>query len=312
MRKYRFLEVDVFTKKRFGGNQLAVYVDGQSINDDTMQQIAQEMNFSETTFVLPSDSTEADWKVRIFTPTRELPFAGHPTLGTAYVLAQEGMIDLKEPHTDINLELGVGIIPVKLEVSNKIIGFIQMGQPLPTFGPTYDNIGKVAEALSIDVHEIEATGLPVEVVSCGLPYLIVPINSLHAIETMKPSLSLIEEIHAEIGRVGIFVFSKELLPSIPQGQEDSDLHVQSRMFFMGHGLREDPATGSANGPLGCYLAKNGVVEPKPNIKIISEQAYQMKRPSTVYIDIGMDRNEIVDVRVGGHVVSVAEGTLFVD
>ena len=315
MRENRYLTVDVFTEDRFGGNQLAVFVDGKGLTTEEMQNIAQEMNYSETTFIMPPETPEALWKVRIFTPTRELPFAGHPTLGTTFVLAKEGMIGLKEPQTEIILELGIGNIPVKLDVINqqsRQIGFIQMGQNNPTFGPIYDNHKKIAEALSIDVKEIESTDLPVEVVSCGLPYLIVPINSLKAIESMKPSLSIIEEIHDELGRVGVFVFSKETDPSIDKTKDSPDLWVQSRMFFKGVGLREDPATGSASGPLGCYLVKNKAIPSKPTVKVISEQGYQMKRPSTVHIDVGIENNEIVDVRVGGHSVLVAEGTLFVD
>jgi len=149
MRKYRFLHVDVFTETRFGGNQLAVFVDGQSLSTEEMQKIACEMNFSETTFVLPPERPEADWKVRIFTPGRELPFAGHPTLGTAYVLAQEGMVELKEPQTTMNLELGIGIVPVELEVTNQKIGFLQMKQQKPTFGRRLNQIARIAEALAI-------------------------------------------------------------------------------------------------------------------------------------------------------------------
>ena len=122
MRTYRFLNVDVFTQQKFGGNQLAVLIDGRSLNDDTMQQIAQEMNFSETTFILPTENEAANWKVRIFTPSKELPFAGHPVIGTAYVLAQQGMVELTEPKTKITLELGIGLVNVEIEVTNQAGG----------------------------------------------------------------------------------------------------------------------------------------------------------------------------------------------
>ncbi|MFQ6123974.1 MAG: PhzF family phenazine biosynthesis protein [Candidatus Heimdallarchaeota archaeon] len=319
MRKHRFFHVDVFTETRFGGNQLAVFVDGQSLSAEEMQKIACEMNFSETTFVLPPESPEADWKVRIFTPGRELPFAGHPTLGTAYVLAQEGMVGLKEPQTAMKLELGIGIVPVELEVTNQKIWFLQMEQQQPTFGQRLNQIARIAEALAIDVHEVEATGLPVEVVSCGLPFLYVPVKSLRALENMKPNLSLLEDLCAKMEATGVFVFSRETVhlepttsSSIVPGKDLPDLRVHSRMFAPGVGVHEDPATGSASGPLGCYLVKNGVVPFKSKIKIISEQGYEIRRPSTLYIEIGMTTNNITDVRVGGYVVLVVEGTLFID
>lgn len=211
MRKYRFLHVDVFTEVRFGGNQLAVLVDGQSLRTEEMQKIALEMNFSETTFVLPPKSTEANWKVRIFTPRSEIPFAGHPTLGTAYVLAKEGMVELKEPKTTINLEMGVGIIPVELDVANKKIGFIQMRQQKPTFGLRLNQIARIAEALSIDIHEVEETGLPIEVVSCGLPFLYVPIKSLHTVEQLRPDFVLLGNICEEMGARGAFIFTQETI-----------------------------------------------------------------------------------------------------
>lgn len=319
MRKYRFLHVDVFTEVRFGGNQLAVLVDGQSLSTEEMQKIALEMNFSETTFILPPESAEANWKVRIFTPRTEIPFAGHPTLGTAYVLAQEGMLELKEPKTTINLEMGVGIIPVELDVANKKIGFIQMGQQIPTFGQRLNQIARIVEALSVDIHEVEETGLPVEVVSCGLPFLYVPIKSLHAVEQIRPDFTLLGNICEEMGARGAFIFTQETVQSASTNasgtdsdKEIPDLRVHSRMFAPGVGVYEDPATGSASGPLGCYLVKNRVISSKPKIKIISEQGYEIRRPSTLYIEIGMTGNDIIDVRVGGYVVPVVEGMLFID
>jgi len=311
MHKYQYVHVDVFTKAQFGGNQLAVVVDGQGLSTEQMQKIAREFNFSESTFILPPEDPEADWKVRIFTPAREIQFAGHPTLGTAYVLAKEQMIKLREPQIEINLEMGVGVIPVTLEVKDQEVGFIQMGQQRPSFGQQYMNFEKMAKSLSIDVQEIKTTRLPIEEVSCGRSYLFVPINSLSSIETMKPSQALVEEIRREVGEMGFFVFSQETVKSEVPDQNDCDLRVQSRMFTIGVGLHEDPATGGASGPLGCYLIKNGVIPPKPKVKVVSEQGYQINRPSTVHIDIGMEDNEIVDVRVGGAVVLIAEGTLFI-
>lgn len=319
MRTFRFQHVDVFTKVRFGGNQLAVFVDGRDLRTEEMQKIAQEMNFSETTFVFPPTQAEADWKVRIFTPKTEVPFAGHPTLGTAYVLAKEGMIKLTEPKTTILLEMEVGCIPVELEVVDQEIGFIQMGQNIPSFGQKLKQVARIAEALSIEIREVEATGLPVEVVSSGLPFLFIPIKSLETVENLQPNFTLLGTICEELGGKGAFVFTQKSTKgdstkfSDPESDKEiGDLRVHSRMFGTGVGIQEDPATGSASGPLGCYLIKNKVIPAKQKVRIISEQGVEIQRPSILYIEIEMTKNEITDVKVGGYVVPVVEGNLFVD
>lgn len=319
MRTYRFQHVDVFTKVQFGGNQLAVFVDGRNLSTEEMQKIAQEMNFPETTFILPPKHAKADWKVRIFTPKTEVPFAWHPTLGTAYVLAKEGMVEIIEPKTTILLELEVGIIPVELEVVNQEIGFIQMVQHIPSFGQELKQVARITEALAIDTQEVAGTGLPVEVVSSGLPFLFIPIKSLQTVENMKPNFALLGTICEELGGKGAFIFAQKSTKqdstkfSDPElDKEIADLRVHSRMFGTGVGIQEDPATGSASGPLGCYLIKNRVIPTKPKVRIISEQGYEIQRPSILYIEIGMTKNEITDVRVGGYVVPVVEGNLFVE
>ncbi len=215
--------------------------------------------------------------------------------------------------------MGVGIIPVELDVLNNKIGFIQMRQQKPTFGQRLNQISRIAKALSIDIHEVEETKLPVEVVSCGLPFLYVPIKSLHTVEQMRPDFVLLGNISEELGARGAFIFTQETVQPFSinssgtvSDKEIPDLRVHSRMFAPGVGVYEDPATGSASGPLGCYLVKNGVIPPKPIVKIISEQGYEIERPSTLYIEIHMVDNDIVDVRVGGYVIPVAKGTLFVE
>ena len=318
MRTYRFLHVDVFTEVRFGGNQLAVFVDSQGLSTEEMQKIANEMNFSESTFILPPESAEANWKVRIFTPRAEIPFAGHPTLGTAYVLAKEGMVELKNPKTTIMLEMKVGLIPVELEVINQKIGFLEMTQNLPTFGQELKDIARIAKALSIDIHDVE-NGLPVEVASSGLPFLFVPVKTLRAINQIKPNVSQLEGLCEEMEAIGAFVFTKDIvqLEGKRPSKKDSDknlldMRVHSRMFAPLVGVPEDPATGSASGPLGCYLIKNGVISPKSRIRVLSEQGYEMGRPSALYIEIGMVENEIINVKVGGYVIHIAEGSLFIE
>jgi trans-2,3-dihydro-3-hydroxyanthranilate isomerase len=180
MRKLRYHLVDVFTNRQFGGNPLAVFTNGRGVPAETMQRIAKELNLSETTFVLPPQDAANDYRVRIFTPGEELPMAGHPTVGTTFILAREHMIERGADMTTIKLEEAVGTIPVNIEWRDGEAGFIQMRQPLPTFGARVEDVGAVAEMLSVEPRDIAETNLPIEVVSCGVPFLFVPLRSLAA------------------------------------------------------------------------------------------------------------------------------------
>jgi trans-2,3-dihydro-3-hydroxyanthranilate isomerase len=306
LRKLRYHLVDVFTDRQFGGNQLAVFTNGRGISAETMQAVAKELNLSESTFVLPPDDAANDYRVRIFTPGQELPMAGHPTVGTTFVLAREHLIPRGEEgaETEIKLEEGVGTIPVRIEWRDGAARFIEMRQPRPTFGPRVEDVRAVAEMLSIDPEEIAATNLPLEVVSCGVPFLYVPVKSLRAVQEIKFRVDVWESRLKPTVPPEVFIFTRET--------EFAGSTVHSRMFAPGMGIWEDPATGGASGPLGCYLVRYGVVGCDGWADITSEQGIEMGRPSFIKIRIAREGDEITDVRVGGECRFMGEGYLEVE
>ncbi|HLL70245.1 MAG TPA: PhzF family phenazine biosynthesis protein [Pyrinomonadaceae bacterium] len=308
MRKLRYHLVDVFTNRQFGGNPLAVFTNGRGISTERMQAIAKELNLSETTFVLPPETAANDYRVRIFTPGAELPMAGHPTVGTTFVLAREHMIGrgADGAETEIKLEEGVGTIPVSIEWRGGEAGFIQMRQPRPTFGPRVENVEAVAEMLSVDPDEIRATNLPLEVVSCGVPFLYVPLKSLRAVQNIKFRVDVWEKKLKDVVPPEVFVFTREV--------EFENSTVHSRMFAPGMGIWEDPATGGASGPLGSYLVRYGVVECADGgaAEFTSEQGIEMGRPSFIRIKIAREGETITDVRVGGECRFMGEGYLEIE
>jgi trans-2,3-dihydro-3-hydroxyanthranilate isomerase len=264
-----------------------------------MQEIAKEFNLSETTFVLPPDDARHDWRVRIFTPTNELPMAGHPTIGTSFVLAREHLIKHAGLETTIILEEGVGPIPVRIEFREGEPVYAEMSQPLPTFGPRMDDARAIASMLSLEVEDLDAN-LPVEAVSCGVPFLYVPLRSLDAARRARPRADLIERALEGVLPPEVFVFTREV--------EHAGSTVHSRMFAPGLGITEDPATGGASGPLGCYLVRHGVVKSEGAANdIVSEQGIEMGRPSFIKIRIEQSGGEISGVKVGGQSHFMGEG-----
>jgi trans-2,3-dihydro-3-hydroxyanthranilate isomerase len=299
MKKLHYYLADVFTDKAFGGNQLAVFPEGLEVPEHLMQQIARELNLSETTFVLPPANAANDIKLRIFTPGRELPMAGHPTLGTACVLLQQGYLQPQSQH--LVFEEGVGDISVDFEGQHQSPGLITMSQPLPTFGTTVTDVQLLADLLSLHPEDI-AVQRPAQVVSCGVPFFLVPLTSLDAVKRAKLRTDVLENQinHPEIESV--FLFSSET--------ETVAGTVHGRMFAPAFGIPEDPATGSACGPLGCYLVKYGLVPAQPESLIICEQGFEMGRPSILHITIGQEQGQISSVKVGGRSVLVGEGYLY--
>jgi len=296
MRKLRYHIVDVFTDRQFSGNPLAVYTDGRGLSTETMQSITKEMNLSETTFVLPADDAANDYRVRIFTPGQELPMAGHPTVGTTFVLARERMIESSgrenaEGTSTIRLEEGVGPVPVEISWKEGACDFAEMTQPLPAFGPTFEDRAAVAAMLSIDPSDLDAR-FPAEVVSSGMPFLFVPLKTLAAVRACRPRTDLMERSLGDFAARGVFVFT-----TAETEFEGSGVH--SRMFAPLEGILEDPATGGASGPLGCYLVRHGVVPSDGQLDITSEQGIEMGRPSFIRIRITHEGASITRVRVGG-------------
>ena len=292
MKKLSYHLLDVFTDRPFGGNPLAVFTDGRGISDAQMQAIARELNLSETTFVLPPLDPQTDFQVRIFTPTYELPMAGHPTVGTAFILAREGLVKPAERESTVVFEEGVGPVPVKISWKEGAPGFIEMRQPLPKFGPRFDDAKVIAEMLSLETRDILETNLPMEMVSCGVPFLFVPINSLEAMGRIRFRPDVCERVLSGLAPgSGVFVFAK--------GGQFPGSDVHGRMFAPGLGVLEDPATGSACGPLGCYLVRHHVLASEGELRCVIEQGLEMGRPSFLHVTITHADGEISAVNVGG-------------
>lgn len=298
MRRLHYHLVDVFTDRAFGGNPLAVFTNGRGLATETMQAIAKEFNLSETTFVLPPVDQRNDWRVRIFTPGRELPMAGHPTVGTSFVLAREHLIRRHPEETTITLEEGVGPVPVRIEFKDGEPSFAEMSQPLPTFGPRLSDARTIARMLSLDRRDLDES-LPFEVVSCGVPFLYVPLRSLDAARRALPRADLLESALGGVVPPEVFLFTREV--------EHEGSTVHSRMFAPGLGVAEDPATGGASGPLGCYLVRYGLVACDTSAEIVSEQGIEMGRPSFIKIRIERDGDRINAVKVGGECHFMGEG-----
>ena len=303
MRSYRYLHLDVFTDRLFGGNQLAVVLDGRGLAPDTMQAIAKEMNFSETTFVLPAETPDTDVRVRIFTPGEELPMAGHPCVGTAFALARA---DVLGPDRDqVVFGLGVGPTTMSLVWRGDELSFAWMTQLTPVFGTPIADPAGAAAALRLSGAAVAGTGLPVQTVSCGVPFLFVPLATRRAVDSASFDPTAYDAFvrGARLAEPPIFLFSTE--------QAGDKATVYSRMFAPGMGITEDPATGGASGPLGCYLVRHKVVPPDRAGSILSLQGVKMGRPSHIHIAIGVEDEEITTVRVGGESVVAGEGTIYV-
>ena len=290
--------VDVFTDRAFGGNPLAVFLDGRGISGAMMQAIAKEFNLSETTFVLPPENSGNDFRVRIFTPADELPTAGHPTVGTTFVLIRAGLVRPGVGRTTITLEEKVGPIPVSIDWKDGAPSFIEMQQPLPKFGPVIQERAGIAEMLSLEPEAVRAD-LPIQLVSCGVPFLFVPIKSLEAIRRIRFRIDVEERL--KLPSKNIFVFTTET--------QFADSGVHGRMFSPSLGVPEDPATGSANGPLGCYLARYKALPSESELRVVSEQGVEMGRPSFLHIRIRHTGDEITAVHVGGTCCYMGSGQL---
>jgi len=302
MKNARYVIADVFTERQFGGNQLAVFIDGRGLDSRTMQDLAREMNFSETTFLLPPEQG-GDYRVRIFTPATELPFAGHPIVGTAFVIFADRLKPGNRDSISITLETVVGLLPVDVSLGDGRSGHATMTQPIPKVIGGFDDLERLAKALSLESSDIASTGLPVEAINNGIAVLIVPVGSLAAVEKIKIDSGAIASIAREAGVVTVMAFTTETV------QSESTAHC--RVYAPGAGVGEDPATGSANGPLGFYMVRHGLVEPAPINRIISEQGFEMNRPSILHIEVASDpeTRDVRGVRVGGGVVLSGRGEI---
>ena len=275
MAAFRYVVCDVFTAEPLAGNQVAVFTDAREIPEHQLQRLAREMNFSETTFIYPPES-DGHVRMRIFTPTNEVPFAGHPTLGTAFVLAAPLQL------VEIKIETGSGTVPVQLEREGPRIVFGRMAQPLPTVAP-FDGADELLATLGVE------SQLPVEIYDNGLPHVFVALGSEDEVAALRPDLQQL----AEFGPLGINCFAGK------------GLRWKTRVFLPGQGIAEDPATGSAAGPLALHLARHGRIAFGDEIEIL--QGVEIGRHSTLFARVEGGADAVVRIEVGGSAVVVARG-----
>jgi trans-2,3-dihydro-3-hydroxyanthranilate isomerase len=301
MRRYRFLQLDVFTDAPFGGNQLAVFTQAAGLADAEMQLIAREMNYSETTFVVPASDAKALCRLRIFTPATELPFAGHPTIGSTFALALEGTIRASDA-SPVALELGVGTLLVDVLFEGDALSFAWMHQPVPAFTPWGGSRERLAAALGL-VPDDFADDLPIESGSAGVPFLYIPIRSLEAIGRVRMGTDLEDALNEVEKHAGAFTFTLE--------RPASGVDAHARMLAPALGIAEDPATGAAAGPFGAYLVRHGkaMTDEQGEARVHLEQGVEMGRPSRISVAVTAVGETVRGVRVGGEAVLVAEGEL---
>ncbi len=333
MPHYRFIKLDVFTHEAFAGNPLAVFPEAEGISSEQMQKIAREMNLSETVFVLKPDTPspavrDADAedksgaecadaqqpsalrRLRIFTPMRELPFAGHPVVGTWNALAREGVVPPPESGngwTRIHHEIGIGVLPVHIEFKDGQPIQVVMTQGKPVLGDVMEDSHEqadVARSLGLAREDLDET-LPIQITSTGLPFLAVPVRSLADLGRCRVNPGLLTEIYQGVGATGCSVFSRETI-------ELGAARAHMRMFAPDDNIPEDPATGSAAGALGGYLVSYGAANVEPvdgKYSFVIEQGDFIKRPSRINVEVTGAPGTVAQVRVGGPSVVVMRGEL---
>jgi trans-2,3-dihydro-3-hydroxyanthranilate isomerase len=288
-KELKYDHVDVFTDKPLGGNQLAVFHSPGHLSANQMLSLAREINFSETTFVYPAKAG-ANARVRIFTPTEEIPFAGHPVIGTAFVIASRSRKKLER----VSLELGVGLIDVDIQYKGKKIQGLAMHQPLPVFGSALQNREQAARAFGVTIDDILGGG----VVSNGLDFLIVEATTLQAVQSARCNSEDAVKVIKRHNVHAIYIFARL------QGRGPN---VHARLFTPNSNVVEDPATGSAAGALGGYLAR--ILKFPMKLHLVVEQGIEIRRPSLITVDVNSERGTIEGVTVTGKVVAVGEGML---
>jgi trans-2,3-dihydro-3-hydroxyanthranilate isomerase len=293
-----YLHYDVFTDERLAGNQLAVFFEAEQLTGAQMQRITREMNFSECTFILPAERPDTDVRVRIFTPGNEMPVAGHPTIGSTFALAHMGRIPTGARRFVCGMN--VGPVPVDLDWDGDSLRFAWMTQLTPTFEAPIVYRAEVAAAIGLAGRDL-VPDLPIQSVSCGVPFLLVPVRDEATVDLAITDASAFRRLKEQTGiELPIFLFAFTRPAA-----------VHSRMFAPEFGIIEDPATGIASGPLGCYLVQHGLVESAQSRHIVSMQGVAMGRPSKIHIAIRGTRDAITEVKVGGQAVLVARGEMIV-
>ena len=307
MKKASYVRVDVFANKPFGGNPLAVFPDARNLTPKEMQLLAMEMNLSETTFVLPpSKGSGADFRVRIFVPDMEIPYAGHPTLGTFFVLARMGKIKLKDPVTVVKMEVKAGVMPVEIHSSKGKITKVVTVQNKPEFGMVMKDADLVAQAISIEKSDLDLARAPPQVVSTGLPWLMVLVKSRAAVEKAGGNVTAFAEVKKLLPREFADIYVTCLDPI----EKGSTTHSRG-LSLVARNIVEDPATGSASGCLGGFLVHKELVPVERVTRLVNEQGYEIGRPSKIGIEVGTSAEGAIEsVRVGGPVVHMMDGTAY--
>ena len=297
----RYLHYDVFTDTMFEGNQLAVFEDARGLTAAQMQTIAKEMNFSESTFILPVEAAGTDIRMRIFTPGTELPMAGHPVIGSTFALAELGVI--KKGQASFVFGLNVGPTKVELTWEGDRLSFAWMDQRAPEFREPISPRADIIRSVGLDPASVDATGLPIEEISCGNAFLLIPVRTRAAVDAAEADLAAMRKLKSAFpgGHVGALFFTTEPV--------DPKVTAYSRMFAPSAGVVEDPATGSAAGPLGSYLVKHGLVPRDAMRDMVNLQGVAMGRPSRLHMRITEKDGAITRVQVGGKSVRVGAGQI---
>jgi trans-2,3-dihydro-3-hydroxyanthranilate isomerase len=316
---YQLIQLDVFTTQPLCGNPLAVFPEAEGLSDKQMLQIAREMNLSETVFVLrpretpePQDGPEVLRRLRIFTPVREIPFAGHPIVGTWNALAREGVVAPPAGGTGwvrIHHEIGIGVLPVDIEFNDGQVVQVMMTQGKPELAQQIEDVQDQAElcrALGLEREDLDDS-LPIQIVSTGLPFLVVPARSLEIVGHLRVKMDLLAEAYRRCGGTGCYVFTRET-------KEGGQARAHARMFAPDDNVPEDPATGSAAGALGAYLVHHGAARVEAvsgTSSFVIEQGDFINRRSRIGVEVRGAAGAVEQVRVGGPSVVVLRGELLV-
>lgn len=294
-----FQLIDVFTDRPFGGSRLTLFPDGGGVDESMMQRIAQELGTGETAFVLPSPAANLNQaRLRVFTPSVEIPFGGHSVLGATYAFDALELRSAEQRDTAFNWELEAGTFKVFTRTDDEGTIYSMENDPPVFLGQYYDR-GKVARTLSIPESEIAITGLPCEIISTGLPIHIVPVGSLDAMQAISLRRREADAIARDLGFGDLFVFTCETV--------NDDATVHCRMFAPHFGIPEDPASGAATGSLVAYLVKHRLVKSRDRVEIVSEQGLEMGRPSRLIAKADIQDGQAVNIQVGGRCVLVGSG-----
>lgn len=298
MAEFEFRQIDVFTDRPLAGNPLAVVLDADEMDGGAMQSVAAETNLSETAFVLRPSEPTADYRLRIFTPRRELPFAGHPSVGTAFALLEEGRFGSPEKALSVRQEVGIGVLPIGIELTGDG-PLITMTQGRPEVSERVEDAGDIAAVLGCDAAEVSQSMPGPRVASTGLRQLMVPLASVEAVSRLSPDLSALALMERRLGVTGVSAFAV-----------DGPGRVRCRFFSPRSGISEDPATGSAAGALGAYMAVEGMLDLGGGTADLTvSQGLEIRRPSRMDVRVRAEGRVPTLVQVGGRCVTVLRGTL---